>query len=213
MQPQVQATACKDPVLFTVKDDDESETYTSVHFINSRDRPWTTLMAIGFGYGANMLTEYLAEVGEDTQTSYQDAAIELGKECVNNNAKHPLENKAEAEGELTGNKEAINLILDNVCDIEKRGQPENQCLEILEMPTPTETNGVAKTKIPDRTPATARPLAECHIFRLSSLSLSNHSLQQQRMFVHVKCRVRFMLTKTVLGGQDGALHPLANGLI
>ncbi|GKE61238.1 hypothetical protein Tco_1511605 [Tanacetum coccineum] len=62
------------------KDDDESGTYTSVHFINSRDIPWTTLMAIGFGYGANMLTEYPAEVGEDTQTSYQDASIELGKE-------------------------------------------------------------------------------------------------------------------------------------
>ena len=26
----------------------------------------TTLMAVGFGYGANMLTKYLAEVGEDT---------------------------------------------------------------------------------------------------------------------------------------------------
>ncbi|GKD38187.1 hypothetical protein Tco_1258394 [Tanacetum coccineum] len=26
--------------------------------------------------------KYLAEVGEDTQTSYQDAAIELGKECL-----------------------------------------------------------------------------------------------------------------------------------
>ncbi|GKG55862.1 hypothetical protein Tco_0574756, partial [Tanacetum coccineum] len=77
------------------------------------------------------------------------------------------------------------------------------------MPTPTETNGVAEIKIPNRTLATtARPLAECHIFRLSSLSLSNHSLQQ-RMFVHVKCRVRFMFTKTVLGGQDEALHPLA----
>ncbi|GJS57661.1 hypothetical protein Tco_0652445 [Tanacetum coccineum] len=47
-------------------------------------------MAIGFGYGANMLTEYPTEVREDTQTSYQDASIQLGKEW------------AKAEGELTG---------------------------------------------------------------------------------------------------------------
>ncbi|GJU57104.1 hypothetical protein Tco_1234870 [Tanacetum coccineum] len=39
---------------------------TVVHFINNRARPWTTLMVGGFVYGANMLTEYLAEVGEDT---------------------------------------------------------------------------------------------------------------------------------------------------
>ncbi|GJW61457.1 hypothetical protein Tco_0110792 [Tanacetum coccineum] len=95
---------------FRDQDDDESGTYTFVHFINSRDRPWTTLMAIGFDYGANMLTEYPAEVGEDTQTSYQDASIELGKEWP------------KAEGELTGNTEAIKLILDNVSNIEKRGE-------------------------------------------------------------------------------------------
>ncbi|GKC18071.1 hypothetical protein Tco_1014853 [Tanacetum coccineum] len=75
-----------------------------------RDRPWTTLTAIGFGYGANMLTEYPAEVGEDTQTSYQDASIELGKEW------------AKAEGELTCNTKAIKLILNNISDIEKRGE-------------------------------------------------------------------------------------------
>nr|GEW39823.1 protein cornichon homolog 4-like [Tanacetum cinerariifolium] len=43
-------------------------------------------------HSANMLTEYLVEVGEDTQSSYQDAAIELGKEW------------AKAEGELTGHR-------------------------------------------------------------------------------------------------------------
>ncbi|GJW31578.1 hypothetical protein Tco_0051610 [Tanacetum coccineum] len=48
----------------------------------------------------------------------------------------------------------------------------------------TGTNGVAKTKIRDRIPGSARPLAEGHIFRLSSFSLSKRSLQQQRMFVH-----------------------------
>ncbi|GKB21386.1 hypothetical protein Tco_0855309 [Tanacetum coccineum] len=95
----------------------------------------------------------------------------------------------------------------------KGSQPENQRLEIPEMPTPTETNGGAKTKIPDKTPAAARPLAECHIFRLPSLSLSKHSLQQHRMFVHVKCRVHFIFTKIVLEGQDEALHWLANGLL
>ncbi|GKE32643.1 hypothetical protein Tco_1451965, partial [Tanacetum coccineum] len=63
-------------------------------------------------------------------------------------------------------------------------QPENQRLEIPKMPTPTETNGGAKTKIPDKTPAAARPLAECHIFRLPMLK-----------------------------GQDEALHWLANGLL
>ncbi|GJY06228.1 hypothetical protein Tco_0373282, partial [Tanacetum coccineum] len=37
-------------------------------------------------------------------------------------------------------------------------QPENQRREIPEMPTPTETNGGAKTKIPDRTPAAVRKI-------------------------------------------------------
>ncbi|GJW66456.1 hypothetical protein Tco_0120880 [Tanacetum coccineum] len=37
-------------------------------------------------------------------------------------------------------------------DFATNSQPENQRLEIPEMPTPTETNGGAKTKIPDKTP-------------------------------------------------------------
>ncbi|PWA81280.1 alpha/Beta hydrolase fold protein [Artemisia annua] len=49
--------------LFTAADSDDVD--TAVHFIN-RARPWTSLMAVGLGYGANMLTKYLAEVGEDT---------------------------------------------------------------------------------------------------------------------------------------------------
>ncbi|GKD32264.1 hypothetical protein Tco_1247773, partial [Tanacetum coccineum] len=52
------------PRLFTPADSDDIN--TAVHFINSTARPWTTLMAVGFGYGANMLTKYLAEVGEGT---------------------------------------------------------------------------------------------------------------------------------------------------
>ncbi|CAI9286177.1 unnamed protein product [Lactuca saligna] len=51
------------PRLFTAADSDDVSTV--VQFIN-RARPWTTLMGVGFGYGANMLTKYLAEVGEET---------------------------------------------------------------------------------------------------------------------------------------------------
>ncbi|XP_023750757.1 uncharacterized protein LOC111899113 isoform X1 [Lactuca sativa] len=51
------------PRLFTAADSDD--VCTVVQFIN-RARPWTTLMGVGFGYGANMLTKYLAEVGEET---------------------------------------------------------------------------------------------------------------------------------------------------
>ncbi|KAJ6993507.1 hypothetical protein NC653_016596, partial [Populus alba x Populus x berolinensis] len=42
----------------------------------SKARPWTTLMGVGWGYGANMLTKYLAEVGECTPLT---AAT-----CINN---------------------------------------------------------------------------------------------------------------------------------
>nr|GEU58119.1 hypothetical protein [Tanacetum cinerariifolium] len=48
---------------------------------------------------------------------------------------------------------------------------------------------------------------------LERLSLSKRSLQQHRMFVHVKFHVHFIFTKTVLEGQDEALHWLANGLL
>ncbi|XP_010261719.1 PREDICTED: uncharacterized protein LOC104600473 isoform X2 [Nelumbo nucifera] len=49
--------------LFTAADSDDI--CTAVQFIN-RARPRTTLMGVGWGYGANMLTKYLAEVGERT---------------------------------------------------------------------------------------------------------------------------------------------------
>ncbi|KAA8523366.1 hypothetical protein F0562_009789 [Nyssa sinensis] len=49
--------------LFTAADSDDI--CTAIQFIN-RARPWTTLMGVGWGYGANMLTKYLAEVGEKT---------------------------------------------------------------------------------------------------------------------------------------------------
>ncbi|XP_077236466.1 uncharacterized protein LOC143877983 isoform X2 [Tasmannia lanceolata] len=49
--------------LFTAADSDDIS--TAIQFIN-RSRPWTTLMSIGWGYGANMLTKYLGEVEERT---------------------------------------------------------------------------------------------------------------------------------------------------
>ncbi|XP_028069999.1 uncharacterized protein LOC114272477 isoform X1 [Camellia sinensis] len=49
--------------LFTAADSDDI--CTAIQFIN-KARPWTTLMGVGWGYGANMLTKYLAEVGERT---------------------------------------------------------------------------------------------------------------------------------------------------
>ncbi|KAM0018252.1 putative alcohol O-acetyltransferase [Helianthus debilis subsp. tardiflorus] len=51
------------PRLFTAADSDDISAI--VHFIN-RARPWTTFMAVGFGFGANMLTKYLAQVGQET---------------------------------------------------------------------------------------------------------------------------------------------------
>ncbi|KAK3133405.1 hypothetical protein QOZ80_6AG0536170 [Eleusine coracana subsp. coracana] len=61
------------PRLFTAADSDDVNTV--VRFINSK-RPWTTLMGVGWGYGANMLTKYLVEVGESTPLT---AAV-----CVDN---------------------------------------------------------------------------------------------------------------------------------
>ncbi|XP_020536308.1 uncharacterized protein LOC105638006 isoform X2 [Jatropha curcas] len=59
--------------LFTAADSDDIS--TAVQFIN-KARPWTSLMGVGWGYGANMLTKYLAEVGERTPLT---AAT-----CINN---------------------------------------------------------------------------------------------------------------------------------
>ncbi|PON97046.1 CAAX amino terminal protease [Trema orientale] len=49
--------------LFSAADSDDI--CTAIQFIN-KARPWTTMMGVGWGYGANMLTKYLAEVGEGT---------------------------------------------------------------------------------------------------------------------------------------------------
>ncbi|CAN4084642.1 unnamed protein product [Withania somnifera] len=59
--------------LFTAADSDDVSTV--VQFINKK-RPWSTIMSVGWGYGANMLTKYLAEVGEKTPLT---AAT-----CINN---------------------------------------------------------------------------------------------------------------------------------
>ncbi|KAF2304147.1 hypothetical protein GH714_028051 [Hevea brasiliensis] len=59
--------------LFTAADSDDIS--TAIQFIN-KARPWTSLMGVGWGYGANMLTKYLAEVGERTPLT---AAT-----CINN---------------------------------------------------------------------------------------------------------------------------------
>ncbi|XP_049413537.1 uncharacterized protein LOC125876397 isoform X1 [Solanum stenotomum] len=59
--------------LFTAADSDDISTV--VQFINKK-RPWSTVMSVAWGYGANMLTKYLAEVGEKTPLT---AAT-----CINN---------------------------------------------------------------------------------------------------------------------------------
>ncbi|MCD9640082.1 hypothetical protein HAX54_025113 [Datura stramonium] len=59
--------------LFTAADSDDISTV--VQFINKK-RPRSTIMSVGWGYGANMLTKYLAEVGEKTPLT---AAT-----CINN---------------------------------------------------------------------------------------------------------------------------------
>ncbi|KAK4713823.1 hypothetical protein R3W88_019730 [Solanum pinnatisectum] len=59
--------------LFTAADSDDISTV--VQFINKK-RPWSTVMSVAWGYGANMLTKYLAEVGEKTPLT---AAA-----CINN---------------------------------------------------------------------------------------------------------------------------------
>ncbi|KAK2992567.1 hypothetical protein RJ640_009177 [Escallonia rubra] len=51
------------PRLFTAADSDD--VYTAIQFIN-KARPWTTSMAVGWGYGASMLTKYLTDVREKT---------------------------------------------------------------------------------------------------------------------------------------------------
>lgn len=47
--------------LFTAADSDDI--CSAIQFI-TKARPWSTLTGVGWGYGANMLTKYLAEAGE-----------------------------------------------------------------------------------------------------------------------------------------------------
>ena len=54
---------------------DSSDVHAVVDFV-SRSRPWTTIMAIGWGYGANMLAKYL---GEEASATPVTAAV-----CINN---------------------------------------------------------------------------------------------------------------------------------
>ncbi|XP_040370025.1 uncharacterized protein LOC112186367 isoform X2 [Rosa chinensis] len=51
------------PRLFSAADSDDIS--TAVQFINQA-RSGTTLVGVGWGYGANMLTKYLAEIGESS---------------------------------------------------------------------------------------------------------------------------------------------------
>ncbi|KNA20414.1 hypothetical protein SOVF_052600 isoform A [Spinacia oleracea] len=49
--------------LFTAADSDDI--CSAIQFI-TKARPWSTFTGVGWGYGANMLTKYLAEAGEKT---------------------------------------------------------------------------------------------------------------------------------------------------
>lgn len=60
------------PRLFTAADSDDL--YIAAQFI-ARLRPWSTLMGVGWGYGANILTKYLGEASETTPLA---AAVSIG---------------------------------------------------------------------------------------------------------------------------------------
>ncbi|GAB2219218.1 hypothetical protein Drorol1_Dr00006849 [Drosera rotundifolia] len=51
------------PRLFSAADSDDVA--TSIRFL-SKSRPCSTLMSVGYGFGANMVTKYLAQAGERT---------------------------------------------------------------------------------------------------------------------------------------------------
>ncbi|XP_078156673.1 uncharacterized protein LOC144552572 isoform X2 [Carex rostrata] len=53
------------PQTSTVGTADSDDISTVVRFLNTM-RPWTTLVGVSWGYGSNMLTKYLAEVGDST---------------------------------------------------------------------------------------------------------------------------------------------------
>nr|POF19107.1 hypothetical protein CFP56_49959 [Quercus suber] len=52
-----------DSRLFIVVDNNDIS--IAIQFIN-KARPWITSMVVGWEYGANMLTKYLVEAGENT---------------------------------------------------------------------------------------------------------------------------------------------------
>nr|XP_043626809.1 uncharacterized protein LOC122598278 isoform X2 [Erigeron canadensis] len=80
------------PRLFTPADTDDIS--TTIRFIN-RARSCTTLMAVALGYGANMLTKYLALVGDDTPLT---SAV-----CLDNpfHLKHPALHHPSLDHHLT----------------------------------------------------------------------------------------------------------------
>lgn len=82
--------------LFTAADSDDI--CTVIKYIN-RLRPWTTLMGVGLGYGANMLTKYLAEVGESTPVT---AAVCIDNPFDLDEATRSLPYHMAADQKLTG---------------------------------------------------------------------------------------------------------------
>lgn len=95
--------------LFTAADSDDI--CTAIQFVN-KARPWTTLVGVGWGYGANMLTKYLAEVGERTPLT---AAT-----CIDNpfdleEATRSFPRHISVDEKLTGG--LINILRSNKVDI------------------------------------------------------------------------------------------------
>ncbi|KAK8934207.1 Embryogenesis-associated protein EMB8 [Platanthera zijinensis] len=85
------------PRLFTPADSDDVS--TAVQFVNEI-RPWTTLMGIGWGYGANMLTKYLAESGVTTPVTAAvciDTPFDL-EESTKSSSQHITLNKKLTNG-------------------------------------------------------------------------------------------------------------------
>ncbi|KAJ0515665.1 putative alcohol O-acetyltransferase [Helianthus annuus] len=88
------------PRLFTAADSDDISAI--VHFIN-RARPWTTFMAVGFGFGANMLTKYLAQVGQETPLTAAtclDNPFDLNGGASNHNLTNGFINLLQSNKEL-----------------------------------------------------------------------------------------------------------------
>ena len=83
--------------LFTAADSDDIS--KAVQYLIKR-RPWTTLMAVGWEYGANMLTKYLAEFGERTPLTAAiciDNPFDL-EEATRSTVYHPDYNQRQTDG-------------------------------------------------------------------------------------------------------------------